>query len=707
MSSNAHSAGLLARVTRRCAAASARRPKTVVLLWILLVAGFVTAGAMTGTKALTGADAGVGESAKADRILAEAGLQGPAVEAVLLRADDAAKTEAAARDLTKRAEGLPEVASVRADLERDKGRTRLVQVTLRGDPADAADHVDGLVTAVDALEGAHPGVTVQAAGPGTTDKAIGEVVTRDLRTAELISLPITLIILFLAFGALVAAAVPLMLGLTSVIAAMGGMGVLSQIAPMDEATSSLVVLLGLAVGVDYSLFYIRREREERKAGRDEEAALNATAATVGRAIVVSGVTVIAGLAGLLLTGLTIFSSMALATMLVVAIAVVGSLTVLPAVLALLGDRINKGRLPFLPRTGGKSRVWTALANAVTHRPRTSLAIAAAALIALAAPVLNLHTSGTIPSLPENEPSMVAARDIERAFPGAPGSASLVVTGAKQDLEQLAATAQEITGGNGDTSITEGKGASLVTVPMPDRSDDRAGQIVEELRAELPDSVLVTGDAATSLDFADRLRTTTPLVIAFVLGLALILLLASFRSLPLALAIIGLNLLSVGAAYGVLTAVFQNTWAEGLLGFTSHGAIVDWVPLNTFVILFGLSMDYTILVLERIREARREGRDPRAAAAEGVSATAGAITSAAVVMVAIFAIFPTLPLIEMKMIGLGLAIGVLVDATLVRGIALPAAVALLGERGVKAPARARALRDRQGRRFAPATDRAGQ
>jgi RND superfamily putative drug exporter len=468
-----------------------------------------------------------------------------------------------------------------------------------------------------------------------------------------------------------------------------------------------VVLLGLAVGVDYSLFYIRREREERRAGRDEHAALNATAATVGRAIVISGVTVIAGLAGLLLTGLTLFASMALATMLVVAIAVVGSLTVLPAVLALLGDRIDKGRLPFMPRTGGHSRVWDWLARVVTRRPRTALAIAGVVLLALASPVLSLHTSGTVPSLPADEPSMVAYTAIERAFPGTPGSANLVVT-EPDDLERLAATAQKITGGKGEAEITEGGTASLITIPMPDRSDDRAAQLVKDLRAGLPDHVLVSGDAAQSLDFADRLRTTTPLVIAFVLALALVLLLASFRSLPLALAVIGLNLLSVGAAYGVLTAIFQHTWAEGLLGFTSHGAIVDWVPLNTFVILFGLSMDYTILVLERIREARGNGRSPRQAAAEGVSATAGAITSAAVVMVAIFAIFPTLPLIEMKMMGVALAVGVLVDATVVRGIALPAAVALLGERGMKAPrARARGSIDRRDRRFEPAADRAGR
>ena len=685
MPTNHASAGLLSRITRACAAASARRPKTVIALWLLLVVGFVTAGAMTGTKSLTGADAGVGESARADQQLAAAGLQDPAVESVLLRSDSRAATGAAAADLAKRAAALPEVASVRADLERDRGRTELVQVSLRGDPNDAGDKVDGLLATLDAVRAEHKSVRIQAAGPGTTDKAIGEVVTEDLRKAEFISLPVTLVILFLAFGALVAASVPLLLGVTSVIAAMGGMGVISQFAPIDEATSSLVVLLGLAVGVDYSLFYIRREREERRAGRGEDAALNATAATVGRAIVVSGVTVIAGLGGLLITGLAIFTSMALATMLVVAIAVLGSLTVLPAVLALLGDRVNRGRLPGM-RTANP-RAWGALARAVTRRPLLSLTVAGAALLALAYPALDMKTSGNVPSLPADEPVMVAVHDIERAFPGAPESVSLVVSGRdlrRDDLNALGRRARAITGGEGavDVRVAEDRRTALVNVPMPDRGDDRDMATIGELRDQLPENVLVTGRVAGSLDFADRLETTRPLAIAFVLGLALLLLLASFRSLPLALSVIGLNLLSVGAAYGVLTAVFQHTWAEDLLGFTSAGAIPDWVPLTIFVILFGLSMDYTILVLERVREARRNGRSPREAAAEGVGATAGAVTSAAVVMVAIFAIFPTLPLIEMKMMGVALAVGVLVDATLVRGIALPAAAALLGDRGIK-------------------------
>jgi RND superfamily putative drug exporter len=676
--------GLLARITLRSAAASARRPKTVIVLWLLLVAGFVTAGAMTGTKSLT--QTSVGESGKADSRLAAAGLQDPAVESVLIRSGSKSATAGAARDLAAKAKRLPDVASVRTDLTRDGGRTQLVQVSLRGDPYDAADHVDGLVAAVDDARVAHHGVRFQSAGPGTTDKAIGDVVEHGLRSAELISLPVTLVILFLAFGALIAASVPLVLGLTSVIAAMGGLGVISQIAPMGDATSSLVVLIGLAVGVDYSLFYIRREREERAAGRGEEAALNATAATVGRAIVVSGVTVIAGLAGLLVTQLDVFTSMALATMLVVAIAVIGSLTVLPAVLALLGDRINRGRLPGMRAGARKGRVWHFIARGVTRRPVAALVIAGAALVTIASPALDMKTSGDAPSLPHDEPAMVAVRDIEAAFPGAPDAAALVVSGThlkKADLAELGASARTITGGKGkiEVHVARDRRTALVTVPLPDR--DNAATIAA-LRDQLPAKVLVTGDAASTLDFTERLNDTTPLVIAFVLGLALVLLLASFRSLPLALAVISLNLLSVGAAYGVLTYVFQNTWAEDLLNFTSSGTVADWLPLQVFVILFGLSMDYTILVLERVREARRAGRSPREAAAEGVGATAGAITSAAVVMVAIFAIFPTLPLVEMKMIGVALAAGVLIDATLVRGIALPAAISLLGRSGVRAP-----------------------
>jgi uncharacterized membrane protein YdfJ with MMPL/SSD domain len=718
MSSHHASTGLLGRVTARAAGASARRPKTVILLWLVLVVGLIAAGTMAGTKSLSDAESGVGDSARADQQLVDAGLSDPAVESVLIRSGDRATTAKVTADVVRRTSKLPDTARVRGPkqvpaLSTAGGRTTLVQVTLRGDPADAGDHVDGLAAAVKAARAAHPDATLQVAGPGTVDKVINKIVEEDLRKAELISLPITLVILLVAFGALVAASIPLLLGVTSVAGAIGGLGLISQFAPLGDAATSLVVLIGLAVGVDYSLFYIRREREERKRGLGPQAALNATAATVGRAVAVSGLTVIVALAGLLVTGMPVFTSMALGTMLVVAIAIVGSLTVLPAVLALLGDRIDRGRLPGARRRIARRSArphrpgpWERIAGAVTRRPGAALLTTACILGALAVPALQLNTSDSANSLPKHEPVMVAQRAIESAFPGAPDNAELVVRAhglrssqSREGLAGLGRRAQKVTGGRGDVAVRiarDGRTA-LVSVPMPDRGDDGNAVTVDALRSEIAPtarevapgaSMLVTGDAAGGLDVTERFNTTTPIVIAFVLVLALVLLLATFRSLPLALGVLGLNLLSVCATYGVLTAIFQHTWAEKILDFTSNGTVTDWVPLNAFVILFGLSMDYTILVLERIREARADGRSPREAATEGVGSTARTVTSAAVVMVAIFAIFPTLPLIEMKMLGVALAAGVLIDATIVRGIALPAVVTLLGERGVRAPRRSR-------------------
>jgi RND superfamily putative drug exporter len=560
----------------------------------------------------------------------------------------------------------------------------LVQASLRGDPDTASDRVAGVQRAVAASRA--PGVTLQQAGPGSLDKTINDVVADDLKRAELISVPITLLILVLAFGALVAASVPLLLGLTSVAAAMGALGVVSQIAPLSDTTGSLVVLIGLAVGVDYSLFYIRREREERAAGRGAEAALEAAAATVGRAVLVSGITVIVALAGLLVTGMSVFASSALGTMLVVAISVIGSLTVLPAVLSLLGDRVNKGRIPLLGRRSRRPRKLR-LANLVTRRPAASLATAVALLAALAAVGFQMKTANA-GSLPSGEPVMRAQAAIEQAFPGAPESAQLVVSGrslSRGELRSLGARARSATGGRGAVAVdvARDRRTGLVSVPLPDQGADGGAAIVHSLRerAALPGAtVLVTGAAARDADFTDRLNARLPLVIAFVLGLAMVLLLAAFRSVKLALAVIALNLLSVGATYGVLVAVFQHSWAEGLLGFESSGTIVSWLPLFAFVILFGLSMDYTVLVLERIREGRRAGLPAREAAARGVGATAGSVTSAAAVMVGVFAVFATLRLLDMKQLGVGLAAAVLLDATIVRAIALPAAVALLGDRG---------------------------
>lgn len=714
---------LLPRITRRSAAASARHPKLVLGLWLALIAGLFAAGNLIGTEIAGEADFGTGESKQARELVAAAGLEDPLVENILVSSDSAPATAAAARQIVAETRALEETGPVRGPeqssaLTTAEGRVALVQVTLDGESDEAGRLVEPVLASVAKVEADNSAVTAQVVGPGSFEKAIDKILTEDLRKAELISLPVTLFILLLAFGAVVAASVPLFLGVTAVIGAIGGMGLISQLEPMDESAMSLVILMGLAVGVDYSLFYIRREREERRAGRDADAALNATAATVGRAIVISGLTVVVALCGLLLTGLGFFISMGAATMLVVALAVLGSLTALPALLALLGHRVDRGRLPGLRQlvarrerrrlaaigAGRPFGVWARLADAVTRRPTVALVIALCLLGTIAIPALEMRTGNPgSGSLPADTPIIAAERAINEAFPGAPASIDLIVSGEGLDRPEASAGLQEfgnqagrLTGGGTPVSAeieVAGDGrTALVRVPAVADGTASEERLVESLRSELAPEVatlipgaeraLVGGGAADGLDFKNRLNEALPLIIAVVLGLALFLMVASFRSLPLALAVIGLNLVSVAAAYGALTVIFQNSWAEGLLGFTSFGAVVDWVPIFVFVILFALSMDYTVLVLERMQEARRKGLDARAAAREGVAHTAGAVTSAAVVMVAIFMIFPTLPLIEMKMLGLTLAIGILLDATIVRGLALPAVVALLGNSGLR-------------------------
>ncbi|WP_022928358.1 MMPL family transporter [Patulibacter americanus] len=728
----------IARAVAAVSGASARRPKRVVALWLLLVVACIVGGAMTGTRSLTAAEQGIGESGRANTRLAGSDLRTPASETVLIRTGDAATTTAVARDLRDRLDTVRGVGAIEgpfdsgrraAALTTDGGRVALVQVTMRGDPATAKERVEPVQAAVGAVARDHPGARLQQAGSGSLDREIDAVVAADLKRAELISLPLTLVILVVAFGALVAASVPLLLGVTAVAAAMGALGAVSQLVPSGDTTGSLVVLIGLAVGVDYSLFYVRREREERRAGRGPEAALRAASSSVGRAILVSGVTVMVALAGLLLTGIPAFTSMAVGTILVVAIALLGSLTVLPATLALLGDRVDRGRLPFVARRRDRRRaaaaaagaaarptVWGRMAGAVTRRPAVALIASTAVLLAIAAPALNMRTAESgIDWLPQDRPTVAAQVAIERAFPGAPDDARIVVTGTGLDgagatarLAALGTRAARATGGRGpvDVRVARDGRTALVSAPMPDRGHDAADATLRRLRDDVAPTAatvvpgaraLVTGTAAESADFNAVLAAKLPLVLGFVLGLAFLLLLAVFRSPRLAGAVVGLNLLSVGAAYGAVVAVFQGTWAEGLLGFTSSGSIVAWFPLVAFVILFGLSMDYSVLVLERMREARIAGRSPREAAAEGIAATAGTVTSAAVVMVAVFAIFATLGLLELKQLGVGLSVAIFVDATIVRGVALPAAVTLLGERAFRLP---RARRDRGDRRRAP-------
>ena len=684
---------------------SARHRKTVLAGWFAFVALCLVAGSLTGTRGLTSSESGIGESGRADKVIEDAGLRTPATESILLRSDSRTANAAAARSLAAKLRDLPVVATVAEpatapQLRTERGRALLVQLTMRGDPETAGDRVAPIEDAVRAVGEGHPRVTLSQAGDATVSNGIDTMITEDLSSAELTSLPLTLLILLFAFGALVAASVPLMLGVTSAAAALGLLGPVSQLVPAHDSASALIVLIGLAVGVDYSLFCIRRERAERAAGRSNEAALAITMATVGRAVVVAGSVVMLALAGFLISGVAVFASMAVGTMIVVAIAVLGSITALPAALALLGDRLDRGRVPFTGRVGAGrlSSAWGRVAARATARPRVALIGGVTVLALLALPALTLKTGDLqIKGLPDSIQAFKAAKDIEQTFPGSPGAAEIVVKNAGGDtprtraaLKLLADRARDVTNGQGEVSTQFSKDGSVVqlSVPLPEQRSDQLAQTTRELRdavhpiaSEFGDSatVLVTGRQVGGVDFSERLSTMTPVVIAVVLSLAFLLVMVAFRSAALAAAVVALNLLSVAAAYGVLAVTFQHDWAEGLLHFTNTGSVANWVPLFAFVILFGLSMDYTVLILEKIREERAHGLSPRDAAASAVAATAGTVTSAAIVMVAVFGLFAAMRFPDNKQLGVSLATAILLDATLVRGVLLPAAVTMVGER----------------------------
>jgi uncharacterized membrane protein YdfJ with MMPL/SSD domain len=470
--------------------------------------------------------------------------------------------------------------------------------------------------------------------------------------------------------------------------------------PVDENTSAVVLLIGLAVGVDYALFYLKREREERAAGGSESAALAAAASTSGRAVLVSGLTVMTAMAGMFLTGDKTFASFAMATIMVVGIAVLGSLTVLPALLSRLGDRVNKARIPLLHRLQrpGGGRGWSWILDRVLRRPVVSVVVSAGILVALALPALGMKT--VVPgaeAFPKDLEAVQVYDRMQRAFPGEAEPAVVVVKAPSVDDPQVAAAIGDLRDralASGqvhkpvNVEINEARTVARVELPIDGSgSDDASYAALSTLREKVvPETVGsvegveagVTGSTAISKDFGDQMRDKAPLVFVFVLAFAFVLLLVAFRSIVIAVKAITLNLLSVAAAFGVLVLVFQGEWAKGILGFDYSGGVMAWLPVFLFVILFGLSMDYHVFILSRIREAYDGGMKTEEAIAHGIKTTAGVVTSAAIVMVFVFSIFGTMSLIMMKQFGVGLATAVLIDATIVRAVLLPATMKLLGD-----------------------------
>jgi RND superfamily putative drug exporter len=697
---------------------SAQHRKRAILGWILFVVLATVIGGAVGVRNLADEDMGNGESRTADQAVADAGFPKETGEQVLVQsrakariASHDARFTAAVDDVVTKLRAAPHVKEVESpyakgnegQLSRD-GSAALVTFKLAGEKDVAKARVDATLDATAAAQRAHPGLRIEQFGDASADKALSAAFAKDFKKAEFLSLPITLLILIFAFGALVAAGLPLLLALTAVMGTIGLLGPVSQLVALDEAISSVVLLVGLAVGVDYCMFYLRREMEERDAGRGAEAALEAAAATSGRAVLISGVTVVVAMAGMFLAGSAVFLSFGVGTILVVAVAVLGSITVLPAMLSWLGQKgwTEKGRVPYLSRlrhrNHGESRVWGAILDRVLKRPAISAALATILMLALALPALGIHTVNPgVAGLPRSLPIMQTYDRIQAAFPGGPLPASVVVQAddvnapaVQAGIAELRRTAAGTKGFGQPVTVTTNPKHTLAMVDIPlagDGTDKRSEAALARLRDDVVPQTVgrvpgtqvdVTGMTAGSKDFNDTMKSHLPLVFAFVLGLAFVLLLVTFRSIVIPIKAIVLNLLSVGAAYGVLKLVFQDGHGESLLGFHSIGGVTSWLPLFLFVILFGLSMDYHVFILSRIREAVDGGMSTDRAVAHGIKQTAGVVTSAAIVMVAVFSIFATLSSLEFKQMGVGLAAAVLIDATVVRAVLLPATMKLLGD-----------------------------
>jgi uncharacterized membrane protein YdfJ with MMPL/SSD domain len=689
---------------------SAQHRKKAIFGWLAFVIVAVFVGGSVGTKTLGDSDFGVGESGRADKAVSDH-FPDKGSESVLVQSRDGARTNdpqfrGVVNEVVGRLEHTKNVQNVSSPYGRDNagqlsedGRSALVTFELPGDKPE--DKVDPSLDAVSALAKQHAGFRIEQFGDGSADKALSKAFEDDFRKAEVTSLPITLVILILAFGALLAAFVPLLLAITAVAAAVGLIGPISQIWPVDEAISSVVLLIGLAVGVDYSMFYLRREREERARGRSEEAALEAAAATSGRAVLVSGITVIAAMAGMYFGGAPTFLSFATGTILVVAIAVIGSLTVLPAILSKLGDRVNKGRVPFMrpERRTGEARAWGFVLDRVLRRPLVSMLVAGGILVALAIPVLHIHTADSgVDGLPRSLEIMQTYDRMQAAFPGETFSADVVVQGRNLDMAEVRGAAQELRQVARESDqfqepvtvdVAPDGRLAVVEVPLAGTgTDERSMDAVQTLRSDVVPDVFgsvssgnvvgVAGFTAGSVDFNDLMSSRIWYVFGFVFAMAFLLLLVTFRSIVIPIKAILLNVLSVAAALGIVTWVFQDGNLESLLGFDSTGAITAWFPIMLFVILFGLSMDYHVFILSRIREAVDRGESTEDAVGHGIKSTAGVVSAAALVMVGVFGIFATLSFIDMKQFGVGLAAAVLIDATLVRGVLLPAAMKLLGD-----------------------------
>jgi putative drug exporter of the RND superfamily len=697
---------------------SARRRLTVIAIWVgLFVAGGLLTSRYLSGALTTQADFTNNPDSKQAQTLLEQRLSGPrrSNEVVIVRSDSKTVTDPQFKAYVTRLKAdldalKPEVVQQTTDPYQAGGRfvsddrhATLIPLTMAGSLDQADKNIDQVLDRT--LHAQHPdGFTVWVAGEATTAKDSNTIAEQDLRKGETIGIVAALAILIVVFGTVAAGVLPVVLAIMAIVVALGLVSLLGLAFNLSFFITNMVTMIGLAVGIDYSLFTVSRYREERAHGRDKLAAIGAAGGTANRAVFFSGMTVVLALAAMLLNPTTIFRSIAAGAIIVVLVAVAASLTLLPALLAVMGDKVNALRVPVLfrrrqqdvDRTHG---FWAGVARRVMARPVVSLVLATGILVVLAVPLFGIRTGFSgISTFPNDVQSKQAFTVLSRDFSGGLTSpAQVVVDGDVRSPAVTAAIARlraalraDPAFGPSTLQVNRAGDLALVSVPVNgDPSGETATAAVRHLRkVTIPAafagvnasvaSVKVGGKTAGGIDFFDLTHFYTPFAIAFVLGLSFLLLMVVFRSVVLPALGVALNLLSAGAAYGLLVWVFQEGHGAGLLGFQQVETIEAWLPLFLFSVLFGLSMDYQVFLLSRIQERYHHTHDNRDAVAFGLRTTGGIITGAAVIMVAVFAGFAAGRLTMLQQMGFGLAVAVLIDATLVRSVLVPAAMRLLGK-----------------------------
>jgi len=709
-------------VTVRIAAWSARHRWLVVLLWFVGTIGLFVGSAASGGILTQNATGNSGfeqtESVQGNSVFSAAGPKRPAGEdvTVVMTGQPGAVQDPAFRsavadvhaDLTAlTSAGHPVFASVvdplaaplTAGFVAPDGTGVRMTAHVSGSSDVVAPQMTAVRQALAKIAARYPAYAIHTVSNTLINQDINQVVNGDLEGSLKITIPATFLILLLAFGAVAAAIVPLVLAITALLAAIGLLGIYSHIVnPVSPYATQLIVLIGLAVAVDYSLFMITRFRAERRRGIGVQAATEIASATAGRAVFFSGLAVMISVASLFVLPDELFHSMAIGTIAVILVAVIGSLTFLPATLAILGRRIDWGRVPWFGRDRPEqSGIWSRLVRGVMRRPAIAAVVSAAFLLFLASPVLALRLGSTdITAFPQSIDGVQAIEQLQTHWPqGSLLSLDVVVTQAQQPqvvaaIEQLKAAGLRVPGLGEPVTVTpsgDGTVARVSFVMSGSANDDANHAIVREMRSSVVPGIFgglpavrtyVTGTAATNLDTNSVYTAALPFVFAFVLSLSFLLLLVAFRSIVVPIKAIILNLLSTGAAYGVMVLVFEKGFLKDQLGVVPTDVIEVWVPIFVFAILFGLSMDYHVFILTRIKELVDRGMPTIDAVAQGISATSGTVTSAAAIMVMVFAVFATLRLVIIRELGLGLAVAVLVDATVIRSVLLPATMRLLGD-----------------------------